>query len=93
MTIRTQGPKKSSGESDLGSFNLTPEQHRYFCKHRGSPVKSENINQPDEIRVRIGTVASDTLEHSDAQILAASKAHRDEICGDPPQYESYEPGS
>ena len=82
----------TSGKNDLSSYQLTPEQTRYFCQHCGSPILSKSTNRPDEVRVRIGTIESDIIERPMAHIFSTSKANWEDICGDLPQYDSYEPG-
>ena len=71
---------------------LTPEQTRYFCQHCGSPILSKSSDHPDEVRVRIGTIESDINERPVAHIFSTSKANWENICGDLPKYDSYEPG-
>jgi hypothetical protein len=44
------------------------------------------------VRVRIGTIDSDIEERPQAHIFVSSKANWEEICGDLPQFDSYEPG-
>ncbi|TNF34928.1 MAG: GFA family protein, partial [Gammaproteobacteria bacterium] len=48
-------------------------------------------SRPDEVRVRLGTIESDISERPEAHIFATSKANWEDICGDLPQYEAYEP--
>lgn len=80
------------GKADLSEYNLTAEQTRYFCRHCGSPIMSRSSQRPEEVRVRIGSIVSDIKERPMAHIFTTSKANWDNICGDLPRYESYEPG-
>jgi len=80
------------GEADLSGYESSPGQTKYFCKHCGSPILSRNISRPDQVRVRLGSIESDILERPMAHIFVSSKANWENICGDLPQYESYEPG-
>ena len=80
-----------SGEAELTGFESSPGQIKYFCRHCGSPIMSKNVGKPDQIRVRVGTIESGITERPIAHIFVASKANWEEISGDTPQYESYEP--
>ena len=79
------------GNKDLTKHKLSDTQTRYFCKHCGSPIKSENTKVPGKLRVRLGTIDSDILENPQAHIFTASKANWENICDEVPQYEQYEP--
>lgn len=78
------------GQNDLTAHKLTDTQTRFFCKHCGSPIKSENTSVPGKVRVRLGTIDSDIKETPQAHIFVASKANWDLICDDVVQYEKYE---
>lgn len=79
------------GEDRLTGYAHTPEQTKYFCKVCGSPILSRNSTQADRVRVRLGTIESDILERPQAHIFVTSKANWEEITGDLPQHEAYEP--
>ena len=80
-----------SGESELTGFESSPGQTKFFCRHCGSPILSRTHALPDQVRVRLGTIESDIVERPAAHIFVTSKANWEEICGDIPQYEAYEP--
>ena len=80
-----------SGAEDLSTYESSPGQTKVFCKHCGSPILSRNTARPDQVRIRLGTLESDIEERPMAHIFATSKANWEEICGDLPQYEAYEP--
>ncbi|MDO8893333.1 MAG: GFA family protein [Sulfurimicrobium sp.] len=80
------------GQDELTAYESTPGQTKYFCKTCGSPIMSKLASRPDEVRVRLGTIESDIEERPMAHIFVTSKAEWEEISGDLPQYESYEPG-
>ena len=82
----------TKGETELTAYPLTDDQTRYFCKHCGSPMLSRRKSDPEHVRIRLGTIESDITERPVAHIFATSKANWETICGDLPQYESYEPG-
>lgn len=80
-----------SGKDDLTGFESSPGQTKYFCRNCGSPIMSKSVGSPDQVRVRLGTIESDIDERPDAHIFVTSKANWEDICGDIPQYETYEP--
>ena len=80
-----------SGEELLTGYEATPGQTKSFCSICGSPIMSRSVSKPDQVRVRLGTVESDIDERPGAHIFVTSKANWEDICGDLPQYESYEP--
>lgn len=90
--VKSYDFKFSSGESQLTAYESTPGQKKYFCKICGSPILSKTEAKPDEVRIRLGTVISDIAEKPEAHIFSTSKANWEEISGDLPQYEAYEPG-
>lgn len=79
------------GEAELTGYESTPGQTKYFCRHCGSPIISKTDSIPDKVRVRLGTIESDIEERPTAHIFVTSKANWEDIAGDLPQYESYEP--
>lgn len=79
------------GQDDLTAYAVNDKQSKYFCKHCGSPIYSKNTDRPDQVRVRLGTIESDIIERPEAHIFASSKANWEEICGDLPQFDSFEP--
>ena len=81
-----------SGEHNLTAFKSTPGQSKFFCKTCGSPIISKTESQPEQVRVRLGTIESDIEERPSAHIFATSKANWEDLCGELPQYEEYEPG-
>ena len=89
--VRRDDFRITAGEDSLSHYRLTAEQTRSFCSHCGSPIMSPSSNRPGEVRVRIGTIESDITERPIAHIFVSSRANWEEICGDLPQYDSYEP--
>ena len=83
--------KITSGEEKLTGYKSSSDQTKYFCSICGSPIKSQRDLKPDEIRIRLGTIESDIKEKPEAHIFVTSKANWEDICGDLPQYEEYEP--
>ena len=84
--------KLTTGTDRLTDYESPPGQTRYFCATCGSPIYSRNVQRPDQVRVRIGGIESDIAERPVAHTFTTSKANWEEICGDLPRYEAYEPG-
>lgn len=81
-----------SGEHNLTGYESSPGQTKYFCKTCGSPILSRNLARLDQIRIRVGTIESDISERPEAHIFVSSKANWEEVCGDIPRFDGYEPG-
>ena len=90
--VEAGGFKFISGEDELTAYESSPGQTKYFCRNCGSPIMSKNDSSPNTVRVRLGVIESDITERPVAHIFATSKANWEEIAGDLPQYEAYEPG-
>ncbi|MBZ0104988.1 MAG: GFA family protein [Sulfuricella denitrificans] len=90
--VRTIDFRLCSGQDKLTAYESTPGQTKFFCKVCGSPIMSRTDSQPEQVRVRLGTIESDIEERPMAHIFATSKANWEEITGMLPQYVSYEPG-
>lgn len=82
----------TAGEDQLTGYESTPGQTKFFCRTCGSPMLSRSTARPDQVRVRLGTIESAITERPQAHIFATSKANWEDISGDLPQYEGYEPG-
>lgn len=80
------------GVEELTVYESVPGKTKHFCRICGSPIASKNAADPDNVRVRIGTIESSIDERPMAHIFATSKADWEEISGDLPQYPNYEPG-
>lgn len=80
-----------TGEALLRGYESSPGQTKYFCGQCGSPIFSRNINRPAELRIRLGVIDSDIEERPAAHIFVGSKASWEQICGDLPQFDEYEP--
>ena len=78
-----------SGQNNLSSYSPSETQTKYFCKTCGSPIMSKNTLSPDNVRIRLGTIESDILEHPEAHIFVDSKANWEEISDHIPQYSEY----
>ena len=89
--VESKDFKILSGEKELTGFGSSPGQTKYFCRHCGSPILSKSVTKPEQVRVRLGTIESDIKERPAAHIFVSSKANWEDIYGDLPQYDAYEP--
>ncbi len=78
-----------SGEHELTTYSSDHVQSKYFCNHCGSPIISRRTDQPDTVRVRLGTIDSDITERPEAHIFVGSKANWEEISGRLPQFDNF----
>ncbi|MDH5601219.1 MAG: GFA family protein [Gammaproteobacteria bacterium] len=78
-----------SGENNLTAYKYSAQQTKYFCKTCGSPIMSKNINHPENIRIRLGTIETDIQERPAAHIYTASKANWETINDSLPKYDEY----
>ena len=90
--VSTEHFSLDQGKDNLTAYEHVPGQQRWFCKTCGSPIYSQLDSQPDHVRIRVGTIMSDIEERPMAHIFTTSKANWEDICGELPQYEEYEPG-
>ena len=90
--VNTSDFRFVSGEENLTGYESSPGQTKYFCKTCGSPILSRNLARLDQVRVRVGTIESDIYERPQAHIFVSSKANWEDICGELPRFDTYEPG-
>lgn len=89
--VKVQDFELIGGGDSLTGYESTPGQVKYFCKVCGSPIISKSESMTDEVRIRVGAIESDISERPVAHIFVSSKANWEDICGELPQYETYEP--
>jgi len=75
------------GQESLRSYSTDAGVHRVFCSACGSPINSKRDNEPEIVRVRIGTLDTPIDAKISAHIFVGSKAEWDEILDDSPQYD------
>jgi hypothetical protein len=89
--VKAQDFELVSGERLLTGYDSNEDQTKFFCSVCGSPIMSKRKSVPEQVRVRLGTIESDITERPAAHIFVSSKANWEEIAGDLPQYDGYEP--
>lgn len=75
------------GHELLQSYESSPGKTKYFCQCCGSPIYSDNTENTNVVRVRLGTIESDITERPECHIFVGSKACWDTICDNLPQFE------
>lgn len=78
-----------SGEDNLSHYPSSETQIKSFCKTCGSPILSKDTLDPENVRVRLGTIETDIAERPQAHIFVASKANWEKIPDNLPQYDEY----
>lgn len=80
------------GEDKLTRFATAQGKHRFFCRTCGSPVYSENLQDPDRLRLRLGILDSQINERPESHNFMQSKANWDDPDAQLPRYDGMEPG-
>lgn len=74
-------------DSALRHFESSPGARRHFCGTCGSPVFAKVDGDPDHIRIRLGTLDREAAAEIVAHVWVGSKASRDLISDDLPQFD------
>jgi hypothetical protein len=74
-------------DGTLRKFENTPGAARYFCGACGSPVFAQVENDPEHIRIRLGTLDREAAAEVVAHVWVGSKARWDRISDDLPQFD------
>jgi len=85
FTILTGAPLQKA-------FMASKNKRRVFCSNCGSPLFSQRIDRPDEIRLRVGTVTEGRIPKPDYHIHHDSKAAWFDLDGAETCYTSGKPG-
>jgi hypothetical protein len=75
------------GEPLVGSFESSPGTFRCFCTRCGSQLIKRYAHNPDEVRLRLGSLDSDPHVAPIAHIFVGSKAPWTAITDDLPQFD------
>jgi len=87
--VQAKNFKFISGEDNLTEFIENENKSRFFCKNCGSPIMAKLKNNPDFVRVRLGSITNDVNVKIEKHIFTGSKANWDIICDDVPQHEGW----
>ena len=75
-----------AGQELLAEYESSPGVFRVFCRRCGSPLYSRRTAQPEQLRLRIGTLDTPLQGRPAMHIFTASKAEWEEIHDDLPQF-------
>jgi len=79
------------GKEKLSSFAFKPGRIRHFCSACGSPVYSENQDDPSRLRLRLGILESDIIERPISHNFVSSQANWEDLDAGLPRYDAFEP--
>jgi hypothetical protein len=71
----------------LKEFVSSAGTHRFFCSNCGSPLFSRIEQTPDLVRIRLGSLDTETHKKASRHTFVKDKAPWHEITGDIPQFE------
>jgi len=74
-----------SGEELLREYESSPGRFRAFCSRCGSPVYKRVLEQPDSVRIRLGSLDGDPQLRARVHIWVSAKAPWYEITDSLPQ--------
>ncbi|NQZ33642.1 MAG: GFA family protein [Oceanospirillaceae bacterium] len=80
-----------NGQSSLKYFQSTEQIRKYFCQHCASPIYSENTNDQQRIRIRLGVLDCDIIERPSSHNFVTSRACWDQFNDRLPHYKGIEP--
>jgi GNAT superfamily N-acetyltransferase len=76
-----------AGEDLISEYESSPGARRCFCPRCGSPVFARVAQDPDHIRIRLGTLDRDTDAEITAHVWVGSKARWDRLTWAVPSFE------
>ncbi len=62
------------GAGALGQFRSSPNKLRYFCRNCGSPIYTTVGQQPEMVRIRLGTLDTEYKGSAAAHIFVRDRA-------------------
>jgi len=80
-----------SGKELLTQFSYKPGRNRFFCAQCGSPVYSENEQDPTRLRIRLGLIDSAISERPISHNFVSSKANWEDLDAELPRFDGFEP--
>lgn len=83
--------KVVKGQESLTAFEFKPCRIRHFCTACGSPVYSENLDDPTRLRLRLGILDSDINERPLSHNFCSSKANWEDFDAKLAHYDGFEP--
>lgn len=86
-SVPADGFRVVAGEELLAAYEWSPGQARVFCSRCGSPLFKRSAGNPDEVRIRLGTLDSDLDQKPLFHVFVAEKPSWSEICDELPRHE------
>jgi hypothetical protein len=87
-SVVTEAFRVTRGKDLLGRFESSPGKHRVFCSRCGSPLFKEDDSNPQQVRLRLGSVDSGVEQKPLAHVFVGEKPEWSEILDDTPQFET-----
>jgi hypothetical protein len=84
--VRRGGIAFLSGQDGITEYESSPGKFRAFCAGCGSPVYSRWVEDPDLLRIRLGTLDQDPGRRSLAHCWVSSKAPWFDVTDQLPQF-------
>ena len=73
-TILTSSFRFVAGEELVKEWESSPGYHRVFCGRCGSPILKRKVKDPEQLRLRVGTLDSDPGVTMSKHMHVSSKA-------------------
>ncbi|HYD96594.1 MAG TPA: GFA family protein [Noviherbaspirillum sp.] len=81
----------TGGQDLIAEYESSPGKKRAFCRNCGTPLYSRRDEQPQVLRLRMGTIDSETAARPSAHIFVANLPPWAQMDDDLPGYERLEP--
>lgn len=78
-----------TGESDISTYESSPNKVRHFCSICGSPLFTKVGVKPEYVRIRLGSLDSEFSRKPSAHIFTGLKADWDEPHEGTPSFEKW----
>lgn len=75
-----------TGQDVLARYESSPGNARVFCGRCGSPLFKEDVNRPEQVRLRLGCVDDEIEEKPMAHVFVTEKPGWSEITDGLPQF-------
>jgi hypothetical protein len=85
-SVSTEKFRVTKGRELLARYESSPGKRRVFCSRGGSPLFKEDDKNPDQVRLRLGTVDSGIDEKPLAHVFVSEKPDWSDILDDTPQF-------
>lgn len=80
-----------NGEANIKSYSSQPGRSKHFCAECGTPLFSQNSEDPNRLRLRLGALDCDISERPTSHNFVTSKANWEQFNDRLPHYKGHEP--